>query len=208
MIFGTVFTGQIKSQNKQCIETKVFCFIVPIYVMTTTLVTDMLPRGRKGVEIKTNKTSIIAAFIRPIISVLTFFSIGAYIGNFENNEWQWLIIPSLISISLFVYFWFYFGKTTKKEAFIRNQFAKETGLYFIPNWMKNMNLKHFFAELKKKYKQEFNDESWNDKLIGLSKYDSNFSLFFCLTALEAELNNDLKKKDLIDKTTKTFAHKL
>ena len=206
MILGTVFTGQIKSQNKQCIETKVFCFIIPVYIMTTTLVTDILPRGRKGIEIKTNKISVIAAFIRPVISVLTFFSIAAYIGNLGDSRWQWLIIPSVISLILFIYFWFFFGKTTKKETFIRNQFATETGLYFIPNWIKNINLKHFFTELKKKYQQEFDNELWSEKLIGLSKYDSKFSLFFCLTALEAELNNDSKKKDLIDRITEKFAN--
>ncbi len=206
MIFGTVFTGQIKSQNKQCIETKVFCFIIPVYIMTTTLVTDVIPRGRKGIEIKTNKISVIAAIIRPIISVLALFSIGAYIGNFGNDEWQWLIIPVIIAFSLFIYFWFFFGKTNKKEAFIRNQFAKETGLYLIPNWLKKRKLEHFFYELNKKYKKDFDNELWSDKLVGLSKYDQSFSLFFCLTALEAELKNDLNKKELIDKISKTFAN--
>ncbi|NVK08331.1 MAG: hypothetical protein HWD89_04715 [Tenacibaculum sp.] len=208
MIFGTVFTGQIKSQNKQCIETKVFCFVIPIYIMTTTLVTDVVPKGRKGIEIKTNKISVIAAIIRPIISVLTFFSIGAYIGNLGNDEWQWLIIPSIISFSLFIYFWFFFGKTTKKEAFIRSQFAKETGLYFIPNWLKKMNLKYFFNELNKKYRKDFDDELWDDKLIGLSKYDPKFSLLFCLTALDGELNNDVRKKELINTITKKFANNI
>jgi hypothetical protein len=79
MIFGTVFTGHVKTQNKQWIESKVFCLGIPLYVTNTMLVTDVTGRGRRGVEIKTNSISIIAAILRPIVTVLCFFQLALFL---------------------------------------------------------------------------------------------------------------------------------
>ena len=204
MIFGTVFTGQIKTQGKQYIETKMFCLIIPIYVVNTLLVTDIVGNGRKGIEIKTNIHSIIASIIRIIITIICVFSIGAYIGNYD--EMAWLAIPTITSLFLTIYFWFYFGKTTKYERFARKQFAKEFELYILPSWLKNSTLRFYFESLKKKFTTKYGKEmNWKEKLLNASKFDEDFSLFYCLTALESELGDNTElKKILKDITLKNY----
>ncbi|MCL5247655.1 hypothetical protein M4I21_17695 [Cellulophaga sp. 20_2_10] len=197
MIIGTVFTGQIKSQNGQYIETKAFCFILPIYRTNTLLVTGLEGSGRKGIEIKPNKMSLIASYIRLIVTIPAVFAIIAGLNNINNSEWQWLMIPALILLCLSIYFWLFFGKSTKKETFIRYHFHKKTKLYVLPEWLKYKDLKLFYNNLKNEYKTIQNDELWAEKLIGLPTYDTNFSLYFCLTALDAELNKTLKSKKVI-----------
>lgn len=198
MIFGTVFTGQVKTQEKQYIESKLFCFIVPLSVITTMLVTEVTPKGRLGLQIKTNKTSIIAAAIRPLISIPFIFSFIAFLANYDTMFW--LLVPTLILFFLFVYAWFFFGKTTKSERFIRSQFGKQLGLYFMPNWLKSEDLKGMFEVLKNKYTSEFGDTDWKEKFKTISSKNDNFSLVFCLTALENEIIKDPK----IDKLIKSF----
>ncbi|MFL9484943.1 hypothetical protein ACI6Q2_19315 [Chitinophagaceae bacterium LWZ2-11] len=186
MIFGTVFTGQIKSQEKQYIETKVFCVIIPVSVETTMLVTEVTANGRRGIEIKTNPTSIIAAAIRPIITVLFLFSFAAYLGN--SDTMQWLLLPTLIGAVLFVYSWFFFGKTTKYEKFVREQFGKQFGLYFMPEWLNPNEQFIYFDNLKTFYVKNFGTTDWKEKVKTTPYYSEEFSIFYCLTALENTLN--------------------
>jgi len=205
MRFGTLFTGHVKTQDRQCVETKVFSFIIPVYIMNSILVTAIVGRGRQGLEIKTNKISVIASLLRVLATASFFFFTAAYIGNFGTKRWEWLIFPAVTSFILSIFFWFFFGKTTKKEKFIRDQFFKKTEYYLMPSWLKTKNLTHYFYKLKKEYKGKFKNESWADKLRDLSKNNPEFPLCFCLTALDAELNkndeleiqiNDIVKKNM------------
>jgi hypothetical protein len=195
MIFGTVFTGQVKTQERQYIETKVFCFIVPLFVVTTLLVTEVTANGRRGLEIKSNRASIIATIIRPLISVLCIFAIGAFIGNY--NTMLWLLIPALLTTALFIYVWFYFGKTTKYERFVREQFGKQFGLYFMPNWLKPFELKSKFEGLKKIYISNFGTTDWKEKIRNMPYYKEEFSLLYCLSALENTINNNPETEKML-----------
>ena len=196
MIFGTVFTGQVKTQERQYVETKVFCFVIPLYVVTTLLVTKVTAEGRLGMEIKSNRISILAATIRPIISVIWVFATGAFIGNYDTM--LWLLVPLTISIFLFIYFWFYFGKTTKQERFVREQFGKIFGLYFLPRWLKPLDLKTKFEGLKKVYISNYGQSDWKDKIKGMPYYKEEFPLLYCLTALENTIDYNPETEKLLN----------
>ena len=201
MIFGTVFTGQVKTQNKQYIETKVFCLIIPLAVVTTLLVTEVVANGRRGLEIKSNRTSIIAATIRPLISLPCLFAVVAYIANYDTIKW--LLIPALLAIPLFVYVWFYFGRTTKYERFVREQFGKQFGFYFMPNWLKPYDLKSKFEELKKIYISNFGTSDWKEKIIDMPYYNEEFPLLYCLTSLENTINNKPETEKMLKNIAET-----
>jgi hypothetical protein len=188
MTIGTIFIGQIKTQEGQYVETKMFCFIFPLYVVTTLLVTGITGDGRVGVEIKTQKISVIAAYLRLFITIAFIFSIGATIGNYDTMSW--LFIPLIFTAGLTVYLWFYFGKSTKYENFIREQFAKQLDLYILPKWMKPHQVKNHFETFKKAYLAKNNASDWKVNTGKLNHYDEAFSLAFCLTALENEMKHD------------------
>jgi hypothetical protein len=200
MIFGTVFTGQVKTQEKQYIETKVFCFIIPLWVVSTLLVTEWIVNGRKGIEIKTNSISVIASIIRPLVTLLLVGVVGVYLGN---DNMQWLVIPGIVTILLFCYCWFYFGRTTKYERFVREQFGKQIGLFIMPNWLKNYEVKTNYEKLKKIYVTNFRTSDWKEKITKIPYYNEEFSLAYCITALE----NEYEKNPDTEKILKDIAAK-
>lgn len=182
MIIGTVFTGHVKTQNKQWIETKMFCFGIPLYITNTMLVTDVTGRGRRGIEIKTNRMSILAAIIRPIVTIGWLISMGALIGNHDTMTWLWG--PAILTTALFVYSWFFFGKTTKYEKFVRKQCGDVFGLYFMPEWLDAYEANGNFESAKKVYVAKFGTTDWKEKLKKMYYHDEHFALAYCLTALE------------------------
>jgi hypothetical protein len=183
---GNAFTGQVKTQSAQWIETELFWFIIPLYAVSAMFVSDVDARGRVGFGIKINKTSAIAAFVRPVFFLLSIFSVGAYIGNFDIMPW--LMIPAVLSTALFVYFARYFGKTTKKEQFVRKQFGELLGYYFMPQWLLPHSLSVHFDNLKRVYTTSFGTIDWKERLRNTQYYDEGFQLFFCLTSLENCIN--------------------
>jgi hypothetical protein len=195
MIFGTVFTGHVKTQEKQWIETKLFCLFIPLYVVNTMLVTDVTGNGRRGIPINTNSTSIIAAIIRPIVTVICLFSIGAFIGNYDTM--LWLLIPAILSVPLFIYGWFFFGKTTKHEKFVRKQFGLLFGLYFMPEWLPRDQVISNFENLKKAYVSNFGTTDWKEKVRNAQYNSEGFSLFYCLTALENCLDYNAETEKML-----------
>ena len=187
-IIGTVFTGHVKTQERQWIETKAFVLIIPLYFMNSLLVTDVTGGGRRGIEIKTNRTSIIAAIIRLIVSFICVFFVGGFMGNYGSATWAWLIYPAILSTALMIYCWFFFGKTTKKEKFVRQQFGEALGLYYMPEWLKASDASNHFKKLKKAYVSKFGTTDWKEKLPTMFSHYDEFPLAFCLTALENSLD--------------------
>jgi hypothetical protein len=182
MIFGTVFTGHVKTQEKQWIESKVFCLGIPLYVTNTMLVTEVTGNGRSGIEIKTNGVSIAAAVIRPIVTILCFFSVVAFIANYD--EMLWLLGPAVVTSVLFVYSWFYFGKTTRHERFVRNQFGALFGFYFMPHWLESATAQSYLERLKAVYVSRYGATDWKEKLKGATYGEEVFTICYCLVALE------------------------
>ena len=195
MIFGTVFTGQIKTQNKQYIETKMLCIFVPIYVVTTMLVTEVLASGRMGIEIKTNPLSIVAAALRSIITIIFLFSLAAFLANYDTMTW--LLIPTIVSLILFVYLWFYFGRTTPYERFVREQFGKTFGIYAMPEWLQENACRNYYERAVVAYEKNYNTRDWKDKLNSTMPGESDFNLGYCITYLESILNRDTEIEILL-----------
>jgi hypothetical protein len=197
MIFGTVFTGHVKTQEHQWIESKVFCLGIPLYVTTTMLVTEVTGSGgRLGIEIKTNKISIAAAVIRPIITIFFVFSVAAFIANYD--EMLWLLAPAVTTTALFVYSWFFFGKTTKRERFVRKQFGTLVGIYFMPHWLDSNTVQSYINRLKEAYISHFGTTDWKVKLKGLKYEDDAFTICYCLTALENTIAYDAETDRMLN----------
>ncbi len=207
MIFGTVFTGHIKTQEKQWIESKVFCLGIPLYVTNTMLVTDVTGSGRRGIEIKTNSTSIAAAIIRPIVTVAWIFSVGAFIANYD--EMFWLSGPALIFTALFVYSWFFFGKTTKDERFIRKQFGITIRCFILcPTGLNLCNIQSYLDKLKEVYLSHFDTTDWKERLKNLPYEDKAFTICFCMTALENAIAWNAETAKMLDDITAQHLDKL
>jgi hypothetical protein len=198
MILREAFLGKIKTQNKQFIETKFFCIgIIPINPISSMLVTESDGNSRIGIEIMKNKLSILAVILR-LLSTIMFLSSGIFYpsGYFEENT-MLKVFKVIITLLLAIYFWFFFGKTTKKEKFIRNQFGKIYGLYFMPEWLYLDEFEKFNESAKNLFITRYSSESWSEKLKTSRYNDDDFALFYCLSYFENILHPDKKVKNII-----------
>jgi hypothetical protein len=198
MIFGTFFTGRVKTQNEQFIETKIFSFIIPIYPISSMLVTETLSRGRRGIDIMKNKLSVIAAILR-ILSTFSFlFFSFIYHGSYSESIFI-KILRVIIPLSLAIYFWFFFGKTKSKEKFVRNQFGKIFGLYFMPEWLYLDEFKKMNDDAKKTYRTKNSSDSWIEKLNTTKFNDDDFALIYCISYFENILNPNKNTSELLER---------
>lgn len=199
MTLREAFLGKIKIQNKQFIETKFFCIgIIPINPISSMLVTELDGNSRIGIEIMKNKLSILAVILR-LLSTIMFLSSGIFYpsGYFEENTIL-KVFKVIITLLVAIYFWFFFGKTTKKEKFIRNQFGKIYGLYFMPEWLYLDEFEKFNESAKKIFIAKYSSESWSEKLNTSRYNDDDFALFYCLSYFENILHPDKKIKNIIE----------
>ena len=198
MTLGEMFLGKIKTQNKQYIETKFFCIgIIPINPISSILVTESNSNGRKGIDIMKNKMSIIAVILR-FVSTFCFLSSGIfYPSGFFKEDVIMKILKVLITLLLTIYFWFFFGKTTKKEEFIRKQFGEIFGLYFMPEWLYLDEFEKFNESAKTFFITKFSSQNWSEKLNKAKYNDNDFALFYCLSYFENILHPNKKVENII-----------
>jgi hypothetical protein len=198
MILSEVFLGKIKKQNNQYIETKFFCIgIIPMNPISSILVTEVNNDGRKGIEIKKNKLSIFAVIFR-FLSTFCFLSSGIfYPSGFFEQDTVLKVFKVLITLSLTIYFWFFFGKTTKKEKFIRNQFGKIFGLYFMPEWLYLEEFEKFNDSAKTFFITKFNSQNWSENLNKSKHDEDDFALFYCLSYFENILHPNKKNEKIL-----------
>ncbi|MBN9295723.1 MAG: hypothetical protein J0I41_01875 [Filimonas sp.] len=182
MLLGTVFTGQVKTQEKQYVETKMFCIGLPVSVVTTMLVTDISTGGRRGIELQRVNISVIATYLRAIVSILFTLSLFAFIANYD--EMTWLLIPTIPLLGLTIYSWFYFGKTTKAERFTRAQFGQIFGFYVMPEWLLPSTANSFLDALQKQYQSTYGSYDWQQRFNNNDYAPEDFTYLYCLTYLE------------------------
>jgi hypothetical protein len=160
MIFGSTFSGQIKTQNGQWIETRVHAFILPVSCPYSLLVTERDSTARKGLPLKTLPLSVVAMTIRSIVTVLAFCSVAIVLANW--GEMLWMIPVSLAAIALFVYVWFHFGKTSTDEMLVREAFFRSTGFSVLPEWLSGGEAASLHTNLKRNYISHLQGVKMND----------------------------------------------
>jgi len=164
MIFGSTFSGHVKTQNHQWVESKVIAFFIPIAIPYSFLVTEVTGTGRKGIELNVVPVSVSAILLRAIVTVIAFFAVAASIANL--TELPWLIPVALASLAAFYYAWFIFGKTQPEEMLVREAFYRTTGFSVLPEWLRNAQLTRFYTSLYQHYQQHLKDRE-------LSSLDEN-----------------------------------
>lgn len=165
IIFGTAFLGKVKTLNNQCIETKFFCFFVPLFPINSMLVTSSGWNNRQGIEIPLNSISVISVYAR-LVSFIVAISNWIFYYSSTSMYYQDTSLPwsALIFSALCIYFCFFFGKSTKLENEQRNKMGKAIGIYAMPNWFYYDKIKSMLDDLNIKYKILF-ESDWKSDLM-------------------------------------------
>ncbi|GGH70906.1 hypothetical protein HNQ91_003117 [Filimonas zeae] len=155
MIFGSTYSGHVKTQNHQWVESKVVAFFIPIAIPSSFLVTEVTVAGRRGIELNIVPVSVTAILLRAIVTVIAFFAVAASAANVTNLPW--LIPVALASLVAFYYAWFVYGKTQPEEMLVREAFYRTTGFSVLPEWLRNAQLTSFYSSLYQHYQQNLKD---------------------------------------------------
>ncbi|RZM29327.1 MAG: hypothetical protein EOO88_05355 [Pedobacter sp.] len=193
ILFGTAFLGKVDNVNKQWVETSFFYLFVPLFPITSMLVTSSTFRNRQGMKIALNTKSIIAAYARVYLFLLAVFMIGtswlvaeSSIGGFSMRYGAYFYM-TLVVIASWIYFMFFYGKPTPADIKIRRKIETCVGLYALPQWFDLYESDRYLQLFLKNYTQNYPESNWKEDLkaekISEEKHKHLYAiaLFNCMT---------------------------
>jgi hypothetical protein len=193
MIIGTVFIGGVKKFNSQQIQTKFFFLGIPLFpIGDSMLVTGSTGKGRRGIPIKLNGTSVFAGYARIFVLLAALFSIV-----FDHTRLTMILLGAFD-----VYLWFFFGRSTEKENEIRTVIARYTNIYAMPEWLENDTLHPLLNQLNKTY--ESKGRYWITDIKNGDVFD--VGLAYTLALLYAEYDPSEENNTLRDKARSLYKY--
>jgi hypothetical protein len=194
IVFGTGFYGKVAKLDNQWIETKFFhCFFIPIFPISSMLVTSSQFRRRQGLNISTNKKSVIAVYASMICFAMAAYNVFAmentyYLTREEAHKaLTWHMIKLIMWGAAWVYFFFFYGKVTTAETAIRTKVGKSTGFYALPEWFDFLESKSHLNTYLIRYMSLYPGQDWKadlqEKNISSEKLPLLYAiaLFNCMT---------------------------
>lgn len=171
IVFGTGFYGKVGKLNNQWIETKfVHLFFVPIFPTGSMLVTNSEFRKRRGLQLPTNKKSVISVYASMftfLMGVFFWFSLtDTYYETVEAARWGhiWGWAKLILCAAAWVYFFFFYGKATKEEIAVRTKVGQSMGYYAKPEWFDYAESKSILTTLSINYMSRYPGQDWKTDL--------------------------------------------
>lgn len=193
-VFGTKYLGGVKRYYDQEIQTKFFhfCFI-PLFPVESEslLVTESGWNTRKGIYMKINGTSVLAAYARIPLMML---AIGTLLYGMATSN-ALFILPGLVFTGLAIYMNIYFGRSTAEESEERELIGSLTGIYAKADWLSSEICDTLYTRISGAYNAKGRDwkDDLNNGLIGNA--DVLYAISLLHDALtKTEESNLLKEK--------------
>ena len=193
MIFGTAFLGKVEDVKGHWIETKFVIIGVPVFPISSMLVTDSTFRSRKGFNIALNEKSIIAGYLRIFLAVLAvvFFVCAEHNGLFA--------LAGIALAMLWLYFCIGFGRANKRDADLREKFGHTTGLYLLPQWLDGSDLYTIYEQLDTKYNFLFGQNDWLVDLQTMTEPDERSPFLYALAYVSYVLGLSEENREMFEK---------
>src|SRR4051812_48307842 len=114
MVIGTAFLGKVKEVNKQWVETKFFILGLPLFPLSSMLVTSSNFRSRQGMHIPLNSTSVIAGYGRLLTFLLGLILFVFGLSNPERDSINTILaVIGAALLALWFFLYFKFGKASE-----------------------------------------------------------------------------------------------
>jgi hypothetical protein len=196
IIFGTGFYGKIEDYKNHRIETKFFhIFFIPLFPTSSMYVTSSTFRERTGLELALHTKSIKAAYGR----FFTFLIAGFFLFWTYQNGIQNFLTESIFGFSmagLWIYLYFFYGKSTNEEMEIRDKIASCTGMYALPHWFSfnqaGSRLK-FFSDI---YKERYPNGDWKADLRNNHGDHEKLKLLYAIALFNCMIYDTLENEEL------------
>jgi hypothetical protein len=170
ILFGTAFLGKVDKIEKQWVETSFFYLFVPLFPVSSMLVTSSEFRRRQGMKIALNTRSVIAAYARIYLFLLSAYMIwmnwfiaSNRFGSFAIR-YDFFFFLTIAVVAGWVYFMFFFGRPKEIDVKVRKKIATCTGLYALPEWFDNNEADRFLTSYLNSYRQTYPDADWKKDL--------------------------------------------
>ncbi len=202
MIIGTAFLGKVKEINKQWIETKFFIFGLPLFPTSSMLVISEKHGMKQGLSIPLNAISVIAGYTR----ILTFLSAVFILGFvwFNPDPGFHEINPTLTVIgfvfaAIWFFFYFRFGKASKKDIEQRSKLGAAIGIYALPGWFNFNESLTNLKNLEYRYKENFQNNDWKTDLNSSHIPPEKRSILYALALFNRMVDQSAENEKLLDK---------
>jgi hypothetical protein len=170
ILFGMTFLGKVDKIEKQWIETSFFYLFIPLFPISSMLVTSSEFRKRQGMKVALNTKSVIAGYARVYLFLLSAYMIWVNWMIAENNFGPFSIrfdsyfFLTLIVVSSWIYFMFFFGRAKEADIRVRKKIATCTGLYALPEWFDLDESDRYLKTFLNRYQQMYPDSNWKEDL--------------------------------------------
>lgn len=205
--FGTRFYGKVAEHNGQWIESKFFSVMfIPIIPVSSIYVTRSEFNKRAGFNMDLNNTSVTATYGR----LLSFIGAAFFLWA-SNGSWRYtyqgddkmlsmiLIGLAVACAALWVYFFFFYGKSKPADIVMRNKVGLLTGFYALPHWFEYYQLTQFHTSFQNKYKLAYPDGDWKADLAEGNVPAEKHKLLFGLALFNCMVNNKPENDELYAK---------
>jgi hypothetical protein len=198
--FGTGFYGRIASHEGHWIESKFFhIMFVPIFPVGSMYVTDSEFRKRAGVDIPTQGKSVLATYLRLFSGMFAAFMLYDIFGDygsvvFYEHSFLFRCVLALLSIVLWVYLCFFFGKASAADKQMRNKVQSVSGMYALPHWLDYSFLRQMLEVYENRYAEKYPGRNWK-KDVEIANLDTDQRRNIYAIALFNCMVNNLPEND-------------
>lgn len=200
MLIGTVFLGKVKKLENQWVETTFVIFGIPLYPTDSMLVTSVTAANeRRGIPIPLDKKSVIAGYLRGIVSAVALIMFVAAL-----NMGGWMILLTGAVALLWYYLFFLLGKPSSAEIAARRRIGKVTGYYALPEWLDRMFMHETLPIVILNYKSLFKDADWKEDLQQAAIPVEKRQYLYVLALFESKLRPTAENSKLFDKINKGY----
>lgn len=204
-VYGTAFYGKIAPLHKQRIETRFFSLMfIPIFPVGSVFVTSAKFNKRHGIDIPLNKKSVIATYCRMFSLLIAVYMLCSALGighlyfylSFEaaRHATTLYFIKGAVFAALYIYFYFFFGKSTGTEIGLRNKIGSVTGIYALPQWFNYVYLKNMLRTLQLEYKEAYAGSNWKEDLADNNSAPEKHAALYALALFNCMVN-DIPEND-------------
>jgi hypothetical protein len=200
MIVGTIFLGKVKEVNKQWIETKFFILGLPLFPLSSMLVTSSEFRSRQGMPIPLNTTSVIAGYGRLLTFLVGIVLFVFGLSNPENDPFNiTLAITGAALLALWFFLFFKFGKATEEESSVRSKIGNAIGVYAMPNWFDFDTSYNCYKDLEFRYFDRFATKDWKADIEEGHLSAEKLSIIYPLALFNQMIDQSTESERLLHK---------
>lgn len=202
MIIGLRKFGKTNTLNNQFIKTVFFIIVIPLVPVHSVFHVN----ESSQIDIGLNLKSMFKTYFSWLTLLISFiFLFGSNFSNIFPVDPLTSLLIGGVSISLSVYFFFYFGNTlSEKDIELRNLYEKAIGINALPDYFSLNEAENFQKELLMTFKDKYGIKDWKEFIRNNEYNVEHLSLLFVISGFQNRLQHSKFSEELYIKLKEEF----